>query len=162
MSYLHCPTCKRAYNVETYAQCPSCPVAASLVDPAEDIVAATEALARAMARATPDERDDAMTRMDRLALPAPGAKPVTFHGAMIRSIREALDPVGASESRPLQSRPTEPPPPPKPQSLVTAIAVSLIDRVVDHPRAIAMRDRARDVIVRKAPRLWDRVRALAA
>jgi hypothetical protein len=149
MSYLHCPTCKRAFNVVTHAQCPSCPVAAQLVDPAEDIVAAAESLARAMARATPDERDDAMGRMDRLALPAPGAKPVTFHGAMIRSIREALEP-------------TEPPPPPKPQSLVTAIALSLIDRVVDHPRAIAMRDRARDVVARRAPRLWSRVRALTA
>ena len=149
MSYLHCPTCNRAYNVMTSAQCPSCPVAAQLVDPAEDIVAAAEALARAMARATPDERDDAMGRMDRLALPAPGAKPVTFHGAMVRSIREALEP-------------TQAPPPPKPQSLVAAIAVSLIDRVIDHPRAIAMRDRALDVVARRAPRLWNRVRTLAA
>lgn len=95
MSYLHCPTCKRAFNMATSATCPSCPVAAQLVDPAEDIVAATEQLARAMARATPTERADAMGRMDRLALPAPGAKPTTFHGAMIRSIRESLDPAPA-------------------------------------------------------------------
>jgi hypothetical protein len=92
MSYLHCPTCKRAFNMATSSTCPSCPISAQVVDPAEDIVAATEQLARAMARATPNEREDAMGRMDRLALPAPGAKPVTFHGAMIRSIREALDP----------------------------------------------------------------------
>jgi hypothetical protein len=148
MSYLHCPTCKRAYNVATSTQCPNCPVPATLVDPAEDIVAAAELLARAMARATPDERDDAMGRMDRLALPAPGAKPVTFHGAMIRSIREALEPTMA-------------PPPPKPQRLVTAIALSLIDRVVDHPRALEMRERASRLVARKAPRLWNRVRALS-
>jgi hypothetical protein len=92
MSYLHCPSCKRAYNIATSPVCPSCPVAATLVDPAEDIVAATEQLARAMARATPDERSDAMARMDRLALPAPGARPTTFHGAMVKSIREALVP----------------------------------------------------------------------
>lgn len=150
MSYLHCPTCKRAYNVATSTHCPNCPVHATLVDPAEDIVAAAEALARAMARATPDERDDAMGRMDRLALPAPGAKPVTFHGAMVRSIREALEPTVAQ------------PPVPKPQGLVTAIALSLIDRVVDHPRAIEMRERASRLIARKAPRLWNRVRSLAA
>lgn len=99
MSYLHCPTCKRAFNIAAFATCPSCPIAATVVDPAEDIVAATEQLARAMARATPDEREDAMGRMDRLALPAPGAKPVTFHGAMIRSIREALDPPPAPPMR---------------------------------------------------------------
>jgi hypothetical protein len=92
MSYLHCPTCKRAFNIATSPTCPSCPVAAELVDAADDIVTATEQLARAMARATPDERADAMARMDRLALPAPGAKPTTFHGAMVRTIREALVP----------------------------------------------------------------------
>jgi hypothetical protein len=90
MSYLHCPTCKRAFNIATSPTCPSCPVAAELVDAADDIVTATEQLARAMARATPDERAQAMARMDRLALPAPGAKPTTFHGAMVRTIREAL------------------------------------------------------------------------
>lgn len=150
MSYLHCPTCKRAYNVATSSQCPNCPVPATLVDPAEDIVAAAESLARAMARATPDERDDAMGRMDRLALPAPGAKPVTFHGAMIRSIREALEPTMTQQ------------PLPKPQRLVTAIALSLIDRVVDHPRAVEMRERAGRLVARKAPRLWNRVRSLTA
>jgi hypothetical protein len=92
MSYLHCPTCKRAFNIAIHATCPACPVAAQMVDPADDIVTATEQLARAMARATPDERADAMGRMDRLALPAPGAKPTTFHGAMVKTIREALDP----------------------------------------------------------------------
>ncbi|HUS31531.1 MAG TPA: hypothetical protein VMZ53_23660 [Kofleriaceae bacterium] len=146
MSYLHCPTCKRAYNVAISTQCPSCPVPVQLVDAAEDIVAAAEALARAMQRATPDERDDAMGRMDRLALPAPGAKPVTFQGAMLRSIREALDPPPAAH---------------KPQPLVATIARALIERVVDHPRAIEMRER----LARRAPRLregWRRVRALAS
>jgi hypothetical protein len=119
MSYLHCPTCKRAYNIAVDATCPSCPVQATVVDPAEDIVAAAESLARAMARATPDERDFAMSRMDRLALPAPGAKPVTFHGAMLRSIREALDP---------------PPPPrmPRKQPLLAVVASRVIQRIAPH------------------------------
>jgi len=61
MSYLHCPTCSHAFNLAVTSQCPVCPVPAELVDPSDDIVAATEALARAMARATPAQRDAAAT-----------------------------------------------------------------------------------------------------
>ncbi|NVB78007.1 MAG: hypothetical protein HOV81_06385 [Kofleriaceae bacterium] len=143
MSYLHCPTCKRAYNFAVSAQCPVCPVPAELVDPAEDIVAAAEQLARAMARATPDQRDEAMARMDHLALPAPGAKPVTFHGATLRSIREALEP---TVQQPL----------PRPQPLLATLAYAVVERATERLR-------------RKVPFLTDglrraraRVRALAA
>jgi hypothetical protein len=150
MSYLHCPTCKRAFNIAIDATCPSCPIPATVVDPAEDILAAAEQLARAMARATPDEREDAMGRMDRLALPAPGAKPVTFHGAMLRSIREALDPPA-------------PPPPPRPQPLLATIAISL------RQRGFAVLERIKPHVDKRAPLLREglsraraRVRALAA
>jgi hypothetical protein len=139
MSYLHCPTCKRAYNIAISTQCPTCPVPVQVVDAAEDIVVAAEALARAMARATPDERDDAMGRMDRVALPAPGAKPVTFHGAMLRSIREALDP------------PAAPPAPPKHPLLTLAGSVALTMYKKLRPRLEDGLSRARA-----------RVRALAA
>jgi hypothetical protein len=128
MSYLHCPSCKRAFNLAVDRTCPSCPVPATVVDPAEDIVAAAEQLARAMARATPNERDEAMGRMDRLALPAPGAKPVTFHGGMLRSIREALDP---------------PPPPraPKKQPLLAIVATRMLERIAPHVERYAPRAR---------------------
>ena len=63
MSYLHCPTCSHAFNLAVTSQCPMCPVPAELVDPTDDIVAATEALARAMARATPAQRDAAATQL---------------------------------------------------------------------------------------------------
>jgi hypothetical protein len=63
MSYLHCPQCSHAFNLAVTSQCPMCPVPAELVDPANDIVAAAEALARAMARATPAERTAAAERM---------------------------------------------------------------------------------------------------
>lgn len=122
MSYLHCPACKCAFNIATHSTCPSCPVVATMVDGAEDIVAATEQLARAMARATPDERADAMGRMDRLALPAPGAKPVTFHGAMVRSIREALDP--------------QPLPPPRKPPLFARMANRVADKVATKSAAL--------------------------
>lgn len=56
MSYLHCPTCSHAYNLAVTSRCPVCPVPATMVDPVEDIVAAQEALQRAMERATPAQR----------------------------------------------------------------------------------------------------------
>src|SRR5262245_17162864 len=124
MSYLHCPMCKCAYNIALSALCPNCPVPTSEVDPAADIVAAAERLAHAMARATPAERKAATARMEQLALPAPDAKPVTFHGAMLRSIREAIEPV-------------PPPPPPKPQPLLAVIAYAVIARIGERaPRLV--------------------------
>ncbi len=154
MSYLHCPTCQRAYNLALSTQCPSCPVPATEVDATEDIVAAAEQLARAMARATPAERKAATTRMDQLALPAPGAKPVTFHGAMLRSIRDALEPVA-------------PPPVPKPQPLLAALAFAVVERISDRitelsARAPQLAERIPSRLRRATSRMRDRVRALAA
>jgi hypothetical protein len=63
MSYLHCPTCSHAFNLAVTSQCPVCPVPATLVDPTDDIVAATEALARALARATPAQRSAAAAEL---------------------------------------------------------------------------------------------------
>jgi hypothetical protein len=146
MSYLHCPSCKRACNLAVDRTCPSCPVPAAVVDPAEDIVAATEQLARAMARATPDEREEAMGRMDRLALPAPGAKPVTFHGAMIRSIREALDP--------------PPPRMPAKQPLLALVATRMLERIAPHVERYA--PRVRELAGMKLDGLRARMRALTA
>jgi hypothetical protein len=154
MSYLHCPTCQRAYNLALSTQCPSCPVPATEVDATEDIVAAAEQLARAMARASPAERKAATTRMDQLALPAAGAKPVTFHGAMLRSIRDALEPVA-------------PPPVPKPQPLLAALAFAVVERISDRitelgARAPQLAERIPSRLRRATSRVRDRVRALAA
>jgi hypothetical protein len=68
VSYLHCPTCQRAFNLATHASCPYCPVVSVAVDASEDIVAAADQLARALARATPGERKAALARVDHLAL----------------------------------------------------------------------------------------------
>ncbi len=132
MSYLHCPTCHRAYNLATQAACPYCPVAATLVDPTTDIVTAAEQLARAMARATPAERASALERMDRLALPAPGA-------VALGSIRAVLEP----------PPPPAPPPPPKP--LLAQLALAVLTRLEQRPR-----------LRRASELIRARVRALAA
>jgi hypothetical protein len=133
MSYLHCPTCKRAYNIAVSAVCPACPVPATVVDPTQDIVAAAEQLARAMARATPSERKAATARMDQLALPAPGAAPTADHVAVLRSIREAIAPVAR-------------PPEPEPKPLIAAIAYAVVQRIGER-------------IVDTAPQLVDRIPA---
>ena len=78
MSYLHCPSCNRAYNLAIQPICPHCPVPATVVNAADDIVAAADQLARALARATPAERAAAAARMDPLAIqlaPAPAPPP---------------------------------------------------------------------------------------
>jgi hypothetical protein len=94
MSYLHCPTCKRAYNIAQSAQCPSCPVPATVVDPTEDIVIAAEQLARALARATPAQRDAAAARMDLVALlpvaPPPPPKPQPLLAAIAFAVVERI------------------------------------------------------------------------
>jgi hypothetical protein len=132
MSYLHCPTCSRAYNVATQSTCPFCPVAATVVDPSADIVTAAEQLARAIARANQAERDAALARMSQLALPAPGAAAVT-----LGQIRAALAP--------------PPPPPPAPRPLLVQVALAVLTRIESRPRL----RRATDLI-------RARVRALAA
>jgi len=137
MSYLHCPTCHRAFNLAVQSTCPYCPVAALPIDASEDIVAAAEMLARAMARATPAERTSAAARLDRLALPAPGAPPAPHAPAnVLRQIRTALAP---------------PAPPAAPKPLLASIAYAVLARLESRPR------------VRRAVELVRaRVRALAA
>jgi hypothetical protein len=158
MSYLHCPTCKCAYNIALSALCPNCPVAVSDVDPAEDIVSAVERLADAMARATPTQRRAATSRMDRLALPAPGAKPVPFHDAMLRTIRDAIDPT------PLHTRPAMPPPPAKPQPLLASIAFAVVERIADriNEHAPQLMDKLPSRLRRAGSFVRARMRALAA
>lgn len=52
MSYLHCPTCRCAYNIATQPRCPRCP---AQLEGAEAIVAALDQLARALTNASPAE-----------------------------------------------------------------------------------------------------------
>lgn len=138
MSYLHCPTCSHAFNLAVTSQCPVCPVPATLVDPTEDIVAATDALVRAMARATPAQRDAAAVQM--------GTAPI----APVLAIA-APNVVKAGPS----------------PRLLTRLAESLVDRAMPAladlrdrvrkplPKVIAM-------LPRRAGSLLRRVRALAA
>lgn len=71
MSYVHCLTCSRAYNLATQPACPSCAAAAApAVAPpaaAPSLASAVEQLARAMASAPAAERAAAAASMARLA-----------------------------------------------------------------------------------------------
>jgi hypothetical protein len=77
VSYLHCPTCAHAYNIERDAACPRCPkpvaVLPAPLSPTAEIVACAVALSRAIRRASPAERDAARASLGlvRAALAPP-------------------------------------------------------------------------------------------
>jgi hypothetical protein len=79
VSYLHCPTCQRAYNVANRPACPHCGVRVdgtapgqgqalaveTPADPVADVIAAAEQLARAVERTTPAQLAAARAELDR-------------------------------------------------------------------------------------------------
>ncbi len=96
MTYLHCPTCQCAYNVAKQAACPTCGARAGApTDPTEDVIAAAEQLARAVARATPVQLAAAQAELAmrdaRKPLPAPSLLPAAA-SSIIRAVRAALAP----------------------------------------------------------------------
>lgn len=122
MSYLHCPVCSRAFNLAQHPACPYCPVAATPVDPVDDLVAAAESLARALAHATPAQRAAAATRV-RLPDLSP-ATPVLVETAALRASRVALAPA-PQLAGPRRSR------------WLAALAVAALDRLAPHaPRRL--------------------------
>ena len=145
MSYLHCPTCRCAYNVALRAACPSCGVQPGApADPTEDVVAAAEQLARAVARATAAELAAAEARLDarssQLALPSGSANHAAARWspapAILRAVRAALTP--ASPVVPSGSRAH--------QALLTTVVLALLTRIAAPPRSkrawVASRTRA--------------------
>lgn len=149
MSYLHCPTCRRAYNLAVEPACPSCGVrpGAPPADPVDDVVAAAEQLARAVARATPDELTAAEQRLDaRSAQPllgdgmasamargqpassiamsarAGGQSAVAAAPLYLRAVRAALSPRA--------------PDPTAQQALLTTVALALLARLAAPPRPL--------------------------
>ncbi|MEP6865582.1 MAG: hypothetical protein ABJE66_33490 [Deltaproteobacteria bacterium] len=139
MSYLHCPQCSHAYNLAVTQQCPCCPVPATLVDPEEDIVAAADALARAMARATPAERTAAASRIQHVTVIGPVPRPVPAIGS--GDVRSASIVAKA---------------PPSPR-LLTRLAERLVDRA---ERLELFASAARDMLRERAREAAPRVVAL--
>ncbi len=124
MSYLHCPTCRCAYNIATAPACPACGIRAGApVDPTEAVVAAAEQLAKAVAAATPVQLAQAQAQLAmrdaQKALPAPSAIP-TAATSILRAVRAALAP-----------------PPPTPHvvtgkahtALLTGVVIALLTRL---------------------------------
>jgi len=128
MSYLHCPTCHCAYNVAKQAACPTCGVRAGApLDPTDDVVAAAEQLARAVARATPAQLAAAQAalamREAQKPLPAPSAIPTTAT-SFLRAVRAALAPSPHVVTGPAS------------KALLTTVALALLTRL-PRPRAWA-------------------------
>lgn len=149
MSYLHCPTCACAYNVAHQPACPRCGVRPGTpAEPTDDVIAAVEQLARAMARATPAELAAAScaidARLGQLALPASTERDDSAPPEILRAALAALAPRLPAEPAPAATDP----PRPRMQLLLDA----LLARVSPARRASwnAILDAA---LVRLAPRL---------
>jgi len=119
MSYLHCPTCRCAYNLATQPTCPSCGVRpgmpVALLGPTEAIVEAAEALAKAIGRANPMQLAKA-----RAELAARG---------LFKAIRAALP-------KPPPPKAIEPVVPRSQQALLTTIVIAMLTRL-PRPMAVA-------------------------
>jgi hypothetical protein len=69
VSYLHCPTCRRAYHVGRLSACPHCGIRPGAPqDATEAGVDAAAQLAQAIARATPAQLAEARDRLSQRAL----------------------------------------------------------------------------------------------
>lgn len=142
MSYVHCPSCARAYNLARETACPACRPAATPatppVDPTDDIIHAVEELARTMARATPIEIVAAGRLLDyrvkRLALPAPGA-PTGPSPQLLRAVRAALAGPKFDDAPPARRAHW--------RDLIDMALVRLAPRLPERTGQSSMRDRAR-------------------
>ncbi|MEO8698706.1 MAG: hypothetical protein ABI867_01650 [Kofleriaceae bacterium] len=134
MSYLHCPTCQRAYNVKAQPGCPSCGVRPGTpADPVASLVDAAEQLARAIERATPDQLVAAETALSgRLAL-ADGSGPID-----VRAVRSAPRSILAAVRTAL----APPPPQGSQHALLATVALALLTRLTP-PRVVTWSARAR-------------------
>ena len=164
MSYLHCPTCQCAYNVAREVACPRCGVRPGTpADPTEDVVAATDALLRAIARATPDQlvaAESTLERRPRLALPAVSAAVSggTAAGAMPIPRADGSGPIAMPpRGRPvaiLRAVRAALAPPPRnndaTRALMTTVALALLTRIATPPlpRVRSWAQRARAFVAR--------------
>jgi hypothetical protein len=144
VSYLHCPSCQRAYNIAAQLACPHCGVRAGApADATADVVAAAEQLARAMARATLDELAAAGRAIDQRvglrALPAPGQTAITNGGDRARELLGAVR--GAISPTPVAA-PTPSEPVREPvitgrarHALLATVAMAVLTRIAPRPAA---------------------------
>ena len=142
MSYLHCPTCHCAYNVAREVACPRCGIRPGKpADPTDEIIAATDALVRAIARATPDQVSAAEVALDDLPPPALGSGLIPTRdlvapgGRVLRAVRATLAPAADPEGH---------------RALLTTVALALLARVATPavPRIQGWATRARRFVAR--------------
>jgi hypothetical protein len=143
VSYLHCPTCQCAYNVAREAACPRCGIRPGKpANPTDEIIAATDALVRAISRATPDQVAAAEVALDDLPPMATGSGLIPTRdlvapgGRVLRAVRATLAPT--------------PPDPDGHRALLTTVALALLARVATPqlPRMQRWAARARRFVAR--------------
>ncbi|HTJ47458.1 MAG TPA: hypothetical protein VL463_35410 [Kofleriaceae bacterium] len=154
MNYVHCTACGRAYDAAKRRRCPTC------VSGVEDEVAdAAAQLARALARASPDELDALVARIGE-TIPAPAPRPsaegsgphvlpsadqwaAVVLGAVGGAVAEERGTALATIETP--KPPAAPATPPSVRAMVTALvtAVAVPARAAIRRRASAFAARAR-------------------
>jgi hypothetical protein len=113
MSYLHCPTCRRAYNVAQLSACPHCGIRPGApADPVDDLVGSASQLARAIARATPAQLAEARMRLACHALPGS------------RDLPPVLTPLGSALPQPARGH----------QALLATVVIALLARIPGRER----------------------------
>ncbi|MEJ7604556.1 MAG: hypothetical protein WKG01_42280 [Kofleriaceae bacterium] len=129
VSYLHCPTCQCAYNVVREVACPRCGIRTGKpTHPTDEIITATDALLRAIARATPEQVTAAEAALDDLQPRAVGSGLIPTRdlvapgGRVLRAVRASLAPPPGPDGHPDGHR-----------ALLTTVALALLARVATRP-----------------------------
>jgi hypothetical protein len=171
MSYVHCPSCQRAFDARTLARCPSCHQRLAGAPPAPrdveaEIAEATAQLARALARATPAQLA-ALSVVEPEPDDAP-ANPAERWAAVVvaglgRAVAEETGGAVALAIAPTATplAPTATALAPLPPPTVGTLAQSLIGELVAALVAPLRATRAPD-LARRAAAVVDRVRAAFA
>jgi hypothetical protein len=153
MNYVHCAACRCAYDAAASRRCPKCgqKLGTGAGDVEAEVADAAAQLARALARATPDELDALVAKIsEHVPAIAEGSGPHTAPDPD-RWAAVVLGAVGGAvaDQRGLAIATVEPPRPPAPppaanvRALVTALVVA-----VAVPARNALRRRAEGMIAR--------------
>jgi hypothetical protein len=140
VTYVHCGTCRCAFDATAHRRCPGCGARLGIgtgPGSVEDEVAdAAAQLARALTRATPDQLDQLAARLGDRPAPAPGTGPVSRErwaevvlGALGGAVAEERGLALACIPPPGELRPPAAPPAPDLRELAAALVVGVVAAV---------------------------------
>ncbi|MCE9577319.1 MAG: hypothetical protein K8W52_29490 [Deltaproteobacteria bacterium] len=169
MSYVHCPSCQRAFDARAQARCPSCKhklgAAPAAADVEAEIAEATAQLARALARATPAQLA-ALTTIEPDAAESAASPTERWAAVVVAGLGRAVaeergETLDRGDGVALEVAPTSAALATLPAPTVGSLAQSLVAGLVAALIAPLRASRAPDV-ARRAAAVVERVRAAFA